>query len=126
MTNHRKRTLKSYERRGPNKNTPDVNNPQNKPKTRRETNQERVAPKNGQERLIRLVVALPEDQAVRLLAAARMYCGGLSAPLCGKVANQIVLFALDKLFRDLEDTYAYSQFWQGIKDRASEEIRGVK
>lgn len=120
MSRNRKRTLKSLER--PRPKAPGAK----KPKTRRETRQERATPKNGEDRLIRLFVALPEDQAVRLLACARMYYGAPDVPLFGKYANQVTLWGIDKLYHDLENTYAYSQFWQGIKDCASEEIRGVK
>ena len=130
MSRNRKRTPKSYGRKGYKQKSkmmkPGVSKPQNKPKTRRGTNQERVTPKNGKDRLIRLFVALPEDEAVRLLAATRMYYGSPDVPLFGKYANQVVLWGIDKIFRDLENTYAYSQFWQGLKDCASEEIRGVK
>jgi hypothetical protein len=81
---------------------------------------------NTQERLIRLVVALPEKQAIRLLAAARLYYRQQDAPMFGKYANQVVLYGINKIHTEIEHTYMASTFWKGIKAKARKDIRGEK
>ena len=67
-------------------------------------------------KLTPLIVALPEDYVIWLLACTRMQFGDETIPLQSAKVNQVVLQGIDRVFWELQGKYSYSKYWKSIQD----------
>jgi hypothetical protein len=77
-------------------------------------------------KLTRLIVALPEDYVIRLLACARMQFGNTELPLQSGQTNMVILQGIDRVFWEFQGKYSYSEYWESIQNLAKAELEAEK